>query len=41
MSHQKIHTFWYYAVNDEVPSISFQIVEQSEVIQEIALPGIS
>ena len=41
MSHQKIYTFWYYAVNDEVLSISFQIVEQNEVIQEIALPGIS
>ena len=41
MSHQKIYTFWYYPVNDEVPATSSQIVEQIEVIQEIALSGIS
>ena len=28
MSHQKIYTFWYYVVNDEVPSTSSQIVER-------------
>ena len=41
MSHQKIYTFWYYAVDDEVPSTSSQIVEQIEVIEEVVLPGIS
>ena len=41
ISHQKIYTFWYYVVNDEVPSTSSQIVGQIEVIQERVLPGIS
>ena len=41
MFHQKICTFWYCVVNDEVPSISSQIFEQIEVIQELVLPGIS
>ena len=41
MSPQEIYTFWDYTVNDEVPSTSSQIVKQIEVIQEIALPGIS
>ena len=41
MSYQKIYTFRHYVVNDEVPSISSQIVEQIEVIQEVVLPGIS
>ena len=40
MSHQKIYTFWYYVVNDQVPSISSQIVEKIEDIQEVVLPGI-
>ena len=40
MSHQKIYTFWYYVVNDQVPSISSQIVEKLEDIQEVVLPGI-
>ena len=33
--------FWYYVVNDEVPSTSSDIVEQVEVIQEVVLPGTS
>ena len=33
---------WYYVVNDdEVPSTSFQIVEQIEVIKEVALSAVS
>ena len=40
MSHQKIYTFWYYVVNDQVPSTSSQIVEKIEDIQEVVLPGI-
>ena len=40
MSHQTIYTFWYYVVNDQVPSISSQIVEKIEDIQEVVLPGI-
>ena len=35
------YTFWYYVVNDELPSTSSQIVEQIEVIQEVVLQGIS
>ena len=41
MSYQKIYTFWYYVVNDEVPSTSSKIVEQIEVIQEVVLPDMS
>ena len=41
MSHQKIYQFWYFLVNDDVPSTSSQIVEQVEVIEEVVLPGIS
>ena len=40
MSHQTIYTFWYYVVNDQVPSTSSQIVEKIEDIQEVVLPGI-
>ena len=40
MSHQTIYTFWYYVVNDQVPSASSQIVEKIEDIQEVVLPGI-
>ena len=40
MSYQKIYTFRHYVVNNEVPSISSQIDEQIEVIQEVVLPGI-
>ena len=32
ISHQKICTFWYCVVNDEVPSTSSQTFEQTEVI---------
>ena len=33
---------WYYVVNDdEAPLTSFQIVEQIEVIKEVALPAVS
>ena len=35
MSHQKIYTFLYSVVNDEVPSTSSRIVEQIEDIQEV------
>ena len=41
MSHQKIYTFWYHALNDKVPSTSSQIVEQIEFIPEVVLLGIS
>ena len=41
ISHQKIHTFWNCAVNDEAPSTSSHIVEQIEIIQGVFLPGIS
>ena len=40
ISHQEIYTFWYYIDNDEVPSISSQIAEQTEIVQEVVLPGI-
>ena len=40
MSYQKIYTFWYYVVHDEVPSTSPQILEQIEVIQ-VVLPETS
>ena len=40
MSHQTIYTFWYYVVNDQIPSTSSQIVEKIEDIQEVVLPGI-
>ena len=41
ISHQKVYTFWYCVVNDEVPSTSSQIFQQIEVIRGIVLPGIS
>ena len=41
MSYQKIYTFRYYAVNDEVPSNFSQIDEKIDVIQEVVLPEIS
>ena len=41
MSHYKKCTFWYYVVNEEVPLTSSQIVEQTEVIQEVILLRIS
>ena len=41
ISHQKISTFWYCVVNDEVPSTSSQIFKPIEVIQWVVLPGIS
>ena len=41
MSYQKIYTFWYDAVNDGVPSTSSEIIEQIEVIQKVAFPGMS
>ena len=39
--HQKIYTFWYCVVNDEVPLTFSQIAELTEVIQEVVLPEIS
>ena len=36
-----MYTFYYYVVNDEVPSTSSHIVEQIEVIQEVVLRRIS
>ena len=41
MSSQKIYTFWWCAVNNEVLSTSSQILEQIDVVQEVVLPGIS
>ena len=40
MSHQKIYTFLYSVVNDEVPSTSSRIVEQIEDIQEVHITGV-
>ena len=39
--YQKIYTFWFCVVNDEVPSTSSQIFEQIEVIQGVVLSGTS
>ena len=39
LSYQKIYSFWYYVVNDEVSSTFSQIVEQVEAIQEVVLLG--
>ena len=36
-----MYTFYYCVVNDEVPSTSFQIGEQNEVIQKAVLPEMS
>ena len=41
MTDQKIYTFWYCVVNDEVPLTSSQIAEQIEAIQKVVLLGIS
>ena len=41
ISHQKVYTFWYCVVNDEVPSTSSQVFQQIEVIRGVVLPGIS
>ena len=41
ISHQKINTFCYCVVNDEVPSNSSQIAEEIKFIQEVVLPEIS
>ena len=41
MSHQKIDTFGYCVINDEVPYTSTQIFEKIKVIQEVVLLGTS
>ena len=41
ISHQKVYTFWYCFINDELPSTSSKIVKQIEVIQGVVLSGIS
>ena len=41
MSHQKIYTLWYCVVNDELPSTSTEIFEQTGVMQKVVVPGIS
>ena len=41
ISHQKVYTFWWSTISDEVPSTSSQIVGQIEVIEGVVLHGIS